>query len=32
VLIIEVEDVARAQAALKGQHVHFISEEELIRL
>ena len=32
VLIIEVEDIAAAQAALKGKHVRLIGEEELVRL
>jgi len=32
VLIVEVEDIVGAQAALKGQHVRLISEEELVRL
>ena len=32
VLIIEVEDVARAQAVLKAQHISLISEEELVKL
>jgi hypothetical protein len=32
VLIIEVEDLDKAQAALKGPHVRLIKEEELIKL
>jgi hypothetical protein len=32
VMIIEVEDVTKAQEALKGSHVHLITEEELIKL
>jgi hypothetical protein len=32
VMIIEVDDVDKAQVALKGQHVRLISEEELVKL
>jgi hypothetical protein len=32
VLIIEVEDIAAAQTALKGRHLRLIGEEELVRL
>jgi hypothetical protein len=32
VLLIEVDDLEKAQAALKGQHVHLITEEELVKL
>jgi hypothetical protein len=32
VLIIEVDDVDKAQAALKGKHIHLVTEEELVKL
>jgi hypothetical protein len=32
VMIIEAADMDKAHAALRGQHVHLISEEELIKL
>jgi hypothetical protein len=32
VLIVEVDDVEKAQAALKGQHVHLVGESELVKL
>src|SRR5512138_3864307 len=32
VMIIEVEDLDKAQAALKAAHVHLITEEELVKL
>lgn len=32
VLLIEVDDLERAQAALKGQQVHLLTEEELVKL
>ncbi len=32
VLIIEVQDVDKAQAALRGQHVRLLTEEELVKL
>jgi hypothetical protein len=32
VLLIEVEDVIAAQEALKGRHLHLLTEEELVKL
>jgi hypothetical protein len=32
VLLIEVDDVEKAQVALKGQHVHLMTEAELVKL
>jgi len=32
VMVIEVDDLDKAQVALKGQHVRLISEEELVKL
>jgi hypothetical protein len=32
VLIIEVDDVVKAQHALQGQHVHLVTEAELVKL